>query len=47
MRKPGTAVFEFLPVIEPGLDVPVFMARLEEEIETATAALNKEAGFHG
>jgi 1-acyl-sn-glycerol-3-phosphate acyltransferase len=46
-RKPGTAVFEFLPRIEPGLDVDDFMARLESEIETASDRLNKEAGFHG
>ncbi|WP_394180274.1 lysophospholipid acyltransferase family protein [Yoonia maritima] len=46
-RKPGTAVFEFLPQIEQGLDVDVFMARLEEEIETACDRLNAEAGFNG
>ncbi len=47
MRNPGTAVFEFLPRIEPGLEVGDFMTRLEEEIETASDRLNKEAGFHG
>ncbi|SFR98087.1 lysophospholipid acyltransferase family protein [Yoonia litorea] len=47
MRKPGTAVFEFLPKIEPGLEVADFMARLEEQIETASDRLNKEAGFDG
>lgn len=46
-RRQGTAVFEFLPAIEPGLDVPDFMARLESDIETACARLNAEAGFHG
>ncbi len=45
MRKQGTAVFAFLPRIEPGLDVPEFMARLEHDIETACDLLNKEAGF--
>lgn len=47
LRQPGTAVFEFLPRIEPGLDVDVFMARLETDIETASDRLNKEAGFDG
>lgn len=46
-RRQGTAVFEFLPAIEPGLDVPDFMARLESDIETACTRLNAEAGFHG
>ncbi|WP_108813709.1 lysophospholipid acyltransferase family protein [Loktanella sp. Alg231-35] len=46
-RKPGTAVFEFLPRIEPGLEVDDFMAKLETEIETACDRLNKEAGFDG
>ncbi len=44
-RKPGTAVFEFLPRIEPGLEVDEFMARLETNIETASDRLNAEAGF--
>lgn len=47
LRKQGTAVFEFLPRIEPGMDVSAFMAQLEETIETASAKLNKEAGFDG
>lgn len=47
MRKQGTAVFEFLPRIEPGLEVEAFMARLESDIETASDRLNKEAGFDG
>lgn len=46
-RKPGTAVFEFLPPIESGLDVGVFMERLQSEIEEACDRLNKEAGFDG
>ena len=47
LRKPGTAVFEFLPRIEPGLAVDAFMARLEDDIETASDRLNREAGFDG
>ncbi len=47
LRKPGTAVFEFLPRIAPGLEVAAFMARLEHDIETASDRLNQEAGFHG
>lgn len=47
LRKPGTAVIEFLPRIEPGLEVDAFMAQLEEAIETASDKLNAEAGFHG
>mgnify|MGYP000280065024 CR=1 FL=1 len=46
-RKPGVAVFEFLPRIEPGLEIPEFMALLEETIETASDRLNAEAGFNG
>ena len=46
-RKPGTAVFEFLPRIEPGLTVEAFMTELETSIETACDRLNKEAGFDG
>jgi len=44
-RKPGLAVFEFLPVIEPGLARADFMARMEAEIEAASDALATEAGF--
>lgn len=46
LRKPGLAVIEFLPVIEPGLNNADFMDRLETEIETASNNLMKEAGFH-
>ena len=42
MRYPGTAVFEFLPVIPAGLKRAEFMAILEERIETASAALLRE-----
>ncbi len=47
LRKPGTAVFEFLPRIEPGLAVDEFMDRLETDIEAASDRLNREAGFYG
>ncbi len=44
-RKPGLAVVEFLPRIKVGLDKATFMAKLEDEIETASNRLMKEAGF--
>lgn len=45
-RKPGTAVFAFLPRIAPGMELEDFMSHLETQIETACADLNAEAGFH-
>ena len=42
MRYPGTAVFEFLPVIPAGLKRAEFMAILEERIEAASVALAGE-----
>ena len=42
-RKPGTAVVEFLPPIEPGLPQDIFMERLERSIETASDRLMAEA----
>lgn len=44
-RKPGVAVIEFLPRIEPGLSKTMFMERLENEVETASNALLDEVGF--
>ncbi len=44
IRRPGTIVVEFLPAIEPGLDRRAFMTRLQDEIETATQRLLREAG---
>lgn len=44
-RKPGLAVVEFLPRIEPGLEREAFLAQLREEVETASNTLMKEAGF--
>ena len=43
-RKPGLAVVEFLPRIEAGMETGAFMAKLEEEIETASDRLMDEAG---
>jgi len=45
MRKPGTAVVEFLPRIPAGASRATFMAQLEDEVETASKALMREAGF--
>jgi len=39
IRRPGTIVVEFLEPIPPGLPRKVFLAQLEERIETATARL--------
>lgn len=47
LRKPGVAVIEFLPVIEPGLDRDAFMKRLENDVESRSDALMAEAGFKG
>ncbi|WP_120499521.1 1-acyl-sn-glycerol-3-phosphate acyltransferase [Roseovarius sp. EL26] len=45
MRKPGVAVVEFLPTIKAGLGRKEFMVKLEQEVETASDALMREAGF--
>ncbi len=47
MRWPGTAVVEFLPAIEPGLEMAAFMSRLEEVVEGQSNRLMAEAGFDG
>ena len=44
-RRPGLAVVEYLPEIPPGLPIEQFMARLQNTVETASAALEREAGF--
>ncbi|WP_298293590.1 1-acyl-sn-glycerol-3-phosphate acyltransferase [uncultured Litoreibacter sp.] len=44
-RKPGTAVVEFLPPIEAGMDKEAFLARLEAEVEASSETLLDEAGF--
>ena len=43
IRRPGTAIIEYLPPIPPGLDRDTFAIRLQEAIETACARLNAEA----
>jgi 1-acyl-sn-glycerol-3-phosphate acyltransferase len=45
LRKPGVAVVEFLPVIEPGLPRDDFMRQLEQSVEARSDALMAEAGF--
>ncbi|MEE9426734.1 MAG: lysophospholipid acyltransferase family protein [Paracoccaceae bacterium] len=45
MRKPGVAVLEFLPRIEPGQDRAQFMETLEVQIEANSNRLMAEAGF--
>lgn len=47
MRHPGLAVVEFLPAIEPGLEMGDFMAKLEDVVETGSNRLMEEAGFAG
>ena len=47
LRKPGVAVVEFLPQIEPGLPRNDFMAQLESAVESRSDALMEEAGFSG
>jgi 1-acyl-sn-glycerol-3-phosphate acyltransferase len=44
---PGTARARFLPPIPPGLTAEAFQARLQDEIETASAALALEAWEQG
>ena len=45
VKHAGLAVVEFLPPIEPGLDVPQFMRRLESDVEAASDRLMRGAGF--
>lgn len=44
-RKPGLAVLEFLDPIEPGQRRETFMQQIEAQVETASNALMKDAGF--
>lgn len=44
-RKPGLAVVEFLPWVEPGLDQRAFMSRIHDDIEAASDRLMAEAGW--
>ena len=43
IRRPGTVVVEFLPVILPGADKRVFLNTLQNTLEAATARLLQEA----
>ncbi|KIC51289.1 lysophospholipid acyltransferase family protein [Tateyamaria sp. ANG-S1] len=45
MRKPGTAIVEFLPALEEGLDRDTFLSRLEDTVEERSDALMREGGF--
>jgi 1-acyl-sn-glycerol-3-phosphate acyltransferase len=45
--RPGTVLAEILDPIAPGLDRDVFLARLQQEIESATARLIAEAEDKG
>ncbi len=42
-RRPGVAVIEYLPPIEPGMDRVAFSQLLQSKIETACDRLNQEA----
>lgn len=46
LRKPGTAVIEFLPMIAPGKKQAEFMPALEEAIESQSNVLMAEGGFN-
>lgn len=45
MKRRGRVIVEFLPAIPPGLPRREVMAILENRIETATAALEREAAY--
>ncbi|MEM8653639.1 MAG: lysophospholipid acyltransferase family protein [Pseudomonadota bacterium] len=45
MRKPGTAIVEFLPAMPDALDRDTFLAQLEETVEARSDALMREGGF--
>lgn len=45
LRKPGTAIVDFLDPIEPGVERESFLERLEDVIETRSDALMREVGF--
>ena len=47
LRLPGRAVVTFLPRLKRGMAQDAFLARLETEIETASNALMREAGYDG
>ncbi|MEX2451232.1 MAG: lysophospholipid acyltransferase family protein [Rhodospirillales bacterium] len=43
LKRPGVVTVHFLPAMPAGLDRATFLAELRERIETATAALQREA----
>ena len=43
LKRPGRAVYEVLPAVEPGLGRRAFMARLEAELEAASLPLLQRA----
>lgn len=43
LRHPGRITLQVLPPIPPGLDRETFMARLQDDIETATRTLERQA----
>jgi 1-acyl-sn-glycerol-3-phosphate acyltransferase len=45
LRKPGTAVVEFMPPIPEGEDPRMFLTTLEHAVETRSNALMADAGF--
>lgn len=45
LRKPGLAVVEFLPTIEPGLSMSDYMVKIESVVEAASDKLMVEAGL--
>lgn len=45
LRKPGKAVVEFLPAIQPGLGRAEFLSQLEATVEDASNRLMAEEGF--
>lgn len=45
IRKPGTAILEFLEPIPPGLELEEFLEKLEDVVETNSDRLMVEAGY--
>lgn len=45
LRRPGTAIVEFLPAMPEGLDRDAFLSRLEATVEDRSDALMREGGF--
>ncbi|WP_147107853.1 1-acyl-sn-glycerol-3-phosphate acyltransferase [Tateyamaria sp. syn59] len=45
LRKPGTAVVEFLPAMPDGMPKDDFLAHLEQTVEVRSDALMREGGF--